>query len=63
VIGGNNVVASDLAMPCVEILIVRLVLAGYYSFRPKINNIFDSLHIFQCTTLVINIFNYLLLKI
>jgi hypothetical protein len=34
-----------------------------YSLRPKINNLFDHHHVCQCTTLIVNIFNYLLLKI
>jgi hypothetical protein len=34
-----------------------------YSLCPKINDLFDHWHVCQCTTLIVNIFNYLLLKI
>jgi hypothetical protein len=34
-----------------------------YSLSPKINDMFDFIYVYQCTTLIANIFNYLLLKI
>ena len=34
-----------------------------YSLRPKINDLFDFVYAYQCTTVIANIFNYLLLKI
>jgi hypothetical protein len=34
-----------------------------YKYYPKINDLFDFVYVFHFTTLIANIFNYLLLKI
>jgi hypothetical protein len=39
-----------------------MILIDIYSLCLKINNLFDHLNACQCTNLIINIFNYLLLK-
>jgi hypothetical protein len=35
----------------------------YYSLRPKINDLFNHLYVYQCLTTIVNIFSFLLLRI